>query len=82
MDFTGVVPSVLPAEYGAENEQLLSLDELFELIEAHGKPVDLAIEIEHPSPYETCSRRQCSRFWLRTASTRKPVRQDHAGRFP
>lgn len=51
MDFTGVVPSVLPAGYGAENEQLLSLDELFELIEAHGKPVGLAIEIKHPSPY-------------------------------
>lgn len=51
MDFTGVVPNVLPSEYGAENEQLLSLDELFELIEAHGKPVGLAIEIKHPSPY-------------------------------
>lgn len=51
MDFTGVVPSSLPDAYGAEHEQLLSLDELFELIEERGKPMGLAIEIKHPSPY-------------------------------
>ncbi|WP_345472232.1 glycerophosphodiester phosphodiesterase family protein [Glutamicibacter ectropisis] len=51
LDFTGVVPAEIPAEYGAENEQLLSLDELLELIEQRGKPVGLAVEIKHPSPY-------------------------------
>jgi len=51
MDFTGVVPAEVPAEYGTENEQLLSLDELLELIEERGKPVGLAVEIKHPSPY-------------------------------
>lgn len=51
MDFTGVVPSMLPAAYGSENEQLLSLAELLDLIEEAGKPVGLAIEIKHPSPY-------------------------------
>lgn len=51
MDFTGVVPSLVPAEYGTENEQLLSLGELFALIEERGKPIGLAIEIKHPSPY-------------------------------
>ena len=51
MDFTGVVPTEVPAEYGTENEQLLSLDELLTLIEERGKPVGLAVEIKHPSPY-------------------------------
>lgn len=51
MDFTGVVPAEVPAEYGTENEQLLSLDELLALIEERGKPVGLAVEIKHPSPY-------------------------------
>lgn len=51
MDFTGVVPAEVPAEYGTENEQLLSLGELLELIEERGTPVGLAVEIKHPSPY-------------------------------
>lgn len=51
MDFTGVVPTEVPAEYGTENEQLLSLDELLGLIEERGKPVGLAVEIKHPSPF-------------------------------
>lgn len=51
MDFTGVVPNEVPEAYGAENEQLLSLEELFAIIEAHGQPMGVAIEIKHPSPY-------------------------------
>ncbi len=51
MDFTGVIPSLIPAGYGQENEQLLSLAELFEILEERGQPIGLAIEIKHPSPF-------------------------------
>ncbi|MFJ2621173.1 glycerophosphodiester phosphodiesterase [Glutamicibacter sp. NPDC087344] len=51
MDFTGVVPSLIPEDYGQENEQLLSLTELFEILEARAQPIGLAIEIKHPSPF-------------------------------
>lgn len=51
LDFTNVVPAVIPEQYGQENEQLLSLAELLELVDARGTSIGLAIEIKHPSPF-------------------------------
>lgn len=51
LDFTNVVPAVIPEQYGQENEQLLSLAELLELVDARGLRIGLAIEIKHPSPF-------------------------------
>ncbi|MGP9780921.1 glycerophosphodiester phosphodiesterase [Glutamicibacter sp. AOP12-B1-11] len=51
MDFSSYLPVAVPAEYGAENEQLLSLGELLELIDERGIGIGLAVELKHPSPF-------------------------------
>ncbi|WP_313814561.1 glycerophosphodiester phosphodiesterase family protein [Glutamicibacter sp.] len=51
LDFTNVVPSVIPEQYGRDNEQLLSLAELLHLIDTRGVSIGLAVEIKHPSPF-------------------------------
>ncbi|WP_404288658.1 glycerophosphodiester phosphodiesterase [Glutamicibacter arilaitensis] len=51
MDFASYMPVAVPAEYGAENEQLLSLAELLELIDERGISIGLAVELKHPSPF-------------------------------
>lgn len=51
LDFTTVVPGPVPAAFGATNEQLLTLNELIRLVDDAERPVGLAIEIKHPSPF-------------------------------
>ncbi|MHA7240743.1 glycerophosphodiester phosphodiesterase [Arthrobacter sp. TMS1-12-1] len=41
----------IPAEYGSPSEQLLSLPDLILLLRRSGRPVRLAIELKHPSPF-------------------------------
>ncbi|APF40895.1 glycerophosphodiester phosphodiesterase [Neomicrococcus aestuarii] len=41
----------IPDEYGARSAQLVTLSELIELCVAAGRPLGLAIELKHPSPY-------------------------------
>ncbi|MCW4466045.1 glycerophosphodiester phosphodiesterase family protein [Glutamicibacter sp. MNS18] len=50
MDFTVLRDTVIPAEYGAMDEQLVTLDELLTLIDKRGVRLGLAVEIKHPSP--------------------------------
>ncbi|MDO4918173.1 glycerophosphodiester phosphodiesterase family protein [Kocuria sp.] len=40
----------IPASHGAAHEQLMTLDELLDLLLAAGRPVGLAVETKHPSP--------------------------------
>lgn len=42
--------AALPTRFGAPSDQLLTLDELIDLLLAHGRPIGLAIELKHPSP--------------------------------
>ncbi len=41
----------IPAAYGGPDEQLLSLGDLLLLLRRAGRPVRLAIELKHPSPF-------------------------------
>ncbi|MFC7401454.1 glycerophosphodiester phosphodiesterase family protein [Citricoccus sp. GCM10030269] len=41
----------IPREYGSPSTQLLSFPELIELLVAAGRPVKLALEFKHPSPF-------------------------------
>jgi glycerophosphoryl diester phosphodiesterase len=41
----------VPPTHGAADRQLLSLPELLELLRDAGRPVGLAVETKHPSPY-------------------------------
>ncbi|MDR4534759.1 glycerophosphodiester phosphodiesterase family protein [Glutamicibacter sp. PS] len=51
MDFTQLGNEVLPDGYGTVHEQLVTLHELLELIDARGVQIDLAVELKHPSPF-------------------------------
>ena len=42
----------IPEAYGARSEQLLTLPELLDILRGAGRPVKLAIELKHPSPYQ------------------------------
>lgn len=44
-------PASLPGEYGSPSDQLLTLPDLVELLVAADRPVRLAVEFKHPSPY-------------------------------
>lgn len=44
-------PAVLPTEFGRAEDQLLTLPELVDLLVAADRPVRLAVEFKHPSPY-------------------------------
>ncbi|WP_091698888.1 glycerophosphodiester phosphodiesterase family protein [Micrococcus terreus] len=44
-------PAEVPTEFGRAENQLLTLPELVELLVAAGRPVRLAVEFKHPSPY-------------------------------
>lgn len=41
----------VPAAYGSPSEQLLTLPELVDLLQQASRPVRLAVEFKHPSPY-------------------------------
>ncbi|TKV28872.1 glycerophosphodiester phosphodiesterase [Arthrobacter sp. NamB2] len=41
----------IPAEYGGGSEQFLSLADLLLILRRAGRPVKLAIELKHPSPF-------------------------------
>lgn len=51
LDFSSWKGARIPDEYGATSQQLLTLPDLLDLLAAAGRPVGLAIEFKHPSPY-------------------------------
>ena len=51
LDFHGWKGTRLPAAYGPASAQLLTLTDLVELLAAAGRPVRLALELKHPSPF-------------------------------
>jgi glycerophosphoryl diester phosphodiesterase len=52
LDFSSWKGARIPEEYGARSEQFLTLAELLGLLRTAGRPVGLAIEMKHPSPYQ------------------------------
>lgn len=48
LDFSSWKGADIPLEYGADSEQLLTLDELLDILESAGRPLGLAIEFKHP----------------------------------
>lgn len=51
LDFTSWKGVPIPSSHGGLDEQLLTLDELLDLLEAAGRPIGLAVETKHPSPF-------------------------------
>ena len=51
LDFSSWKGARIPDQYGATSQQLLTLPELLDLLVGAGRPVGLAIELKHPSPY-------------------------------
>ena len=47
MDFSNWKNPSWPAEYGGVREQLLTLDDLLDIAEAAGRPIEVAIEVKH-----------------------------------
>lgn len=41
----------IPPEYGGTADQLVTVDDLLELLRGAGRPIELAIELKHPSPF-------------------------------
>jgi glycerophosphoryl diester phosphodiesterase len=52
LDFSSWKGVRIPEMYGARSEQFLTLPELLEILRGAGRPVGLAIELKHPSPYQ------------------------------
>lgn len=52
LDFSSWKGARIPEIYGARSEQFLTLPELLEILRGAGRPVGLAIELKHPSPYQ------------------------------
>lgn len=52
LDFSSWKGARIPEAYGARSEQLLTLPELLDVLRGAGRPVKLAIELKHPSPYQ------------------------------
>ena len=52
LDFSSWKGVRIPEEYGARSEQFLTLPELLDILRDAGRPVQLAIELKHPSPYQ------------------------------
>lgn len=52
LDFSSWKGARIPEVYGARSEQFLTLPELLEILRGAGRPVGLAIELKHPSPYQ------------------------------
>lgn len=52
LDFSSWKGARIPEKYGARSEQFLTLPELLEILRGVGRPIGLAIELKHPSPYQ------------------------------
>ena len=52
LDFSSWKGARIPETYGARSEQFLTLPELLDVLRGAGRPVKLAIELKHPSPYQ------------------------------
>ena len=52
LDFSSWKGARIPEKYGARSEQFLTLPELLDILRAAGRPIGLAIELKHPSPYQ------------------------------
>jgi glycerophosphoryl diester phosphodiesterase len=52
LDFSSWKGARVPVEYGASSQQLITLPELLDLLEAADREIGLAIELKHPSPYQ------------------------------
>lgn len=52
LDFSSWKGVRIPEKYGARSEQFLTLTDLLGLLRTAGRPVGLAIELKHPSPYQ------------------------------
>jgi glycerophosphoryl diester phosphodiesterase len=51
LDFCSWKGADIPEEYGGVSDQLLTLNELLDLLRAAGRPLGLAIELKHPSSF-------------------------------
>jgi len=52
LDFSSWKGVRIPETFGARSEQLLTLPELLDILRGAGRPIKLAIELKHPSPYQ------------------------------
>lgn len=52
LDFSSWKGARIPDDFGAKSEQLLTLPDLLDLLRGAGRPISLAIELKHPSPYQ------------------------------
>jgi glycerophosphoryl diester phosphodiesterase len=52
LDFSSWKGVRIPEKYGAPSEQFLTLPELLDILRDAGRPIGLAIELKHPSPYQ------------------------------
>ncbi len=52
LDFSSWKGARIPEKYGARSEQFLTLPELLDIMRGAGRPLGLAIELKHPSPYQ------------------------------
>lgn len=52
LDFSSWRGARIPAEYGGASTQFLTLVELLDILRAADRPIGLAIEFKHPSPYQ------------------------------
>ncbi len=52
LDFSSWKGVRIPEAYGARSAQFLTLPELLDVLRGAGRPVRLAIELKHPSPYQ------------------------------
>ncbi|MBG6217805.1 glycerophosphoryl diester phosphodiesterase [Arthrobacter sp. CAN_A6] len=51
LDFSSWKGARIPSEFGGPANQLLTLKELLDLLRLAGRPLALAIELKHPSPF-------------------------------
>jgi glycerophosphoryl diester phosphodiesterase len=52
LDFSSWKGARIPEKFGARSEQFLTLSELLDLLRGAGRPIALAIELKHPSPFQ------------------------------
>lgn len=52
LDFSSWKGVRIPEKYGARSDQFLTLADLLAILRTAGRPVGLAIELKHPSPYQ------------------------------
>jgi glycerophosphoryl diester phosphodiesterase len=52
LDFSSWKGARIPEKFGARSEQFLTLSDLLGLLRGAGRPIALAIELKHPSPFQ------------------------------